>query len=158
VVIAGNGHVVFNFGIPKRVYRRTPLPLKTIVLKAWEEDLGDDKDLTFASGGQPPGDYLWITRPNPPEKKGPRIGIVLLTGSRDQDGLEIERVIPGSPAEKAGLLPGDRLKAVEGKEISALREIHEALAEKGWGKEITLTIIRQGEQKEVTVALPSRED
>jgi uncharacterized iron-regulated protein len=158
VVIAGNGHVIFRFGIPKRLYRRTPLPLKTIILKAWEEDLGDDKDLTLAPGGQPPGDYLWITRPNPPEKKGPRIGIILRTGSRDQGGLEIERVIPGSPAEKAGLLPGDRLKAVEGKDVRAVREIHEALAEKGWGKEITLTIIREGEKKEITVILPPASD
>jgi len=158
VVIAGKGHIVFNFGIPKRLYRRAPLPLKTIVLKEWEKDLGEDKDLTFASGRQPPGDYLWITRPNPPEKKRPRIGVILSTKNSGQEGLEIERVIPGSPAEEAGLLPGDRLKAVEGKDIRALREIHEALAEKGWGKEITLTILREGETKEVTVTLPSRED
>ena len=154
VVIAGNGHIVFHFGIPKRLYRRAPLPLKTIVLKEWEKNLDDNKDFTFASGVRPPGDYLWITRPNPPEKKRPRIGVILSTESPGQEGLEIERVIPGSPAEKAGLLPGDRLKAVEGKEIKALREVHEALAEKGWGKEITLTILRGEETKKVTVTLP----
>jgi uncharacterized iron-regulated protein len=158
VVIVGKGHIVFNFGIPKRVYRRTPLPFRTIVLKEWEKDLGDDKDLTSDSGRQPPGDYLWITQPNPPEKKRPRIGVILSTESSGQEGLEIERVIPGSPAEKAGLLPGDRLKAVEGKDIRALREIHEALAEKGWGKEITLTILRDGIKKEITVTLPTAPD
>jgi uncharacterized iron-regulated protein len=158
VVIAGIGHVVFDFGIPKRFYRRTPLPLKTIVLKEWDKDFDDDEDLTFVSGTQPPADYLWITRPNPPEKKGPRIGVILLKDSGEEEGLEIERVIPGSPAEKAGLLRGDRLKAVEGKDIKALREVHEALAEKGWGKEITFTILREGEKREVTVTLPDSPD
>jgi len=63
-------------------------------------------------------------------------------------------VIPGSRAEKAGLLPGDQLVAVERIEIREVKEIHHALAEKGWGKDITLTIIREGMKKEMTVTLP----
>ena len=59
-----------------------------------------------------------------------------------------------SPAEKAGLLPGDQLIAVEGKEISEIEEIHEALSRKGWGKDISLTILREGAKKEITVTLP----
>jgi len=149
--------VVFDFGIPKRFYRRTPLSLKTIVLKEWEKRLGDDKDLTFISRTQPLADFLWITQPNPPEKKRPRIGVTLKDGGK-QEGLEIERIVPGSPAEKAGLLPGDRLMAVEGKEIRAVREIHEALEEKGWDKEIKFTIIREGLKIEVTVAIPRPPD
>ena len=69
-------------------------------------------------------------------------------------GLWIERVIPESPAEKAGLLPGDQFIAVEGKEISKVKDIHDALFEKGWGKEITFTILRDGLKKEITVTLP----
>jgi S1-C subfamily serine protease len=33
-------------------------------------------------------------------------------------------------------------------------EIHDALSLKGWGKDVTLTIVRQGEKKEITVTLP----
>ena len=67
-------------------------------------------------------------------------------------------MIPESPAEKAGLLSGDQFIAIEGKEIREVKEIHHALAEKGWGKDITLTIIREGMKKEITVTLPSVEE
>jgi uncharacterized iron-regulated protein len=158
VVIAGNGHVAFDFGIPGRFYRRSPLPFKTIVLKEWTGGFHGDQDFTFMSGTQPLADFLWITRPNPPEKKRPKIGVVLLKDNSEEGGLGIERVIPGSPAEKAGLLPGDRLMAVEGKNIRALREVHEVLAEKGWGKEVTFTVLRDGIEREITVSLPPAPD
>jgi S1-C subfamily serine protease len=50
------------------------------------------------------------------------------------------------------------LIAVERIEIREVKEIHHALAEKGWGKDITLTIIREGMKKEITVTLPSVEE
>jgi len=153
---AGSGHVVFDFGIPNRLYRRIPVSFKTIVLKAWTKEL--DKDFTFAGTSSPLGDFLWITKPNPPEKKEPRIGVILKQQKEDQKGLWIERVLPGSPAEKAGLLPGDQLIAAEGIEIKEVKEIHHALSEKGWGKDITFTILRRGVKKEITVTLPLLEE
>jgi S1-C subfamily serine protease len=39
-----------------------------------------------------------------------------------------------------------------------VKEIQDALAEKGWGKDVTLTIIREGQKKEMTVTLPSPPD
>ena len=151
VVIAGNGHIVFDFGIPKRFYRRTPFPFKTIVMKEWTKE--PDADLVSPPTSAPLADFLWVTRSNPQEEKRPRIGIVLKV-KEDSRGLWIERVVPGSPAEKAGLLSGDQLIAVEGNEISEVTEIHDALSRKGWGKDVTLTIVRQGEKKEITVTLP----
>jgi serine protease Do len=67
-------------------------------------------------------------------------------------------VLPGSPAEKAALLPGDQLIAVEGKEVTRVKDIHKALERKGWGNDITFTIIREGAKKEITVNLPLLED
>ena len=155
LVIAGNGHIVFDFGIPKRFYRRTPFPFKTIVMKEWTKE--PDMDILSPPTSAPLADFLWVTRPNPPEQKRPRIGIIL-TEKEQAQGLWIERVVPGSPAEKGGLLPGDQLIAVEGTEISDVTEIHDALSRKGWGKDISLTIVRQGEKKEVSVTLPPLKD
>ena len=67
LVFAGSGHIVFGFGIPKRFYRRTPIPYQTIVLKTWKEKI--DEDFTFTETSSPVANFLWITRPNPPEKK-----------------------------------------------------------------------------------------
>ena len=151
LVLAGNGHVVYRFGIPKRFYRRTPVPFKTLVLKEWSKEA--DQDLGSFSASSPLADFLWVTRPNPPEQRRPRIGVFLKEGDGSQ-GLRIERVVPGSPAEKAGLAPGDHILAVEGNEISEVEEIHEALSRKGWGKDISLTVAREGMKKEITVTLP----
>jgi uncharacterized iron-regulated protein len=155
LVLAGSGHIVFGFGIPNRLYRRTSIPFQTIVLKTWSEKMNGD--LTFAGASSPLANFLWITRPNPPKKKRPRIGVILKT-EEDLKGLVIEKVLPGSPAEKAGLLPDDQLIAVEGKEMTRVKDIHHALEQKGWGNDITFTITREGKEKEITVRLPPLED
>ena len=136
---------------PKRFYKRTPSPFKTLVLKEWSKEV--DQDLRSSPAFSPLADFLRVTRPNPPEHQRPRIGI-FLKEKEDSQGIWIERMIPGSPAEKAGLLSGGQLIAVEGKEISETVEIHEALSRKGWGKNISFTIIREGVKKEITVTLP----
>jgi uncharacterized iron-regulated protein len=151
LVFAGNGHVVFGFGIPKRLYRRVSLPYQTITLKEWRK--GMDEDFIFSLTSEPLADFLWITRPSPPEKKRPRIGIVLKE-TEDPKGIVIERVIPESPAERAGLLPGDQFVSIDGKEVKSLKDIHDAVAHKGWGKQVTLTILRDGIKKDIPVALP----
>jgi len=151
LVFAGNGHVVFDFGIPKRFYRRISIPYKTIVLKAWSKKL--DEELTFTEASSPLANFIWVTKPTPPEKKRPRMGIVLKE-KEDPRGIWIERVIPESPAEKAGLLPGDQFIAIEGKEITKVKDIHDALSEKGWGKEIRVVITREGKRKEMMVTFP----
>ena len=151
LIFVGSGHVVFDFGIPKRFYRRAPILYKTIVLKEWEKEMS--QDLYFTGTSSPLANFLWITKPTPPEKKRPRMGVVLME-KEDSKGLWIERVIPESPAEKAGLLPGDQVIAVEGEDITKVKDIHDALSRKGWEKEITFTILREGLKKEMTVTLP----
>ncbi len=151
VVIAGSGHIAFDFGIPKRFYRRTPYPYRTLILKAWEEDLGEH--LRMPETKEPIAHYLWVTHPSPLEKKRPRIGLILKE-KEEGTGVSIERVISGSPAEKAGFLQGDQILSIDGKEISKLPEIHDAVVQKGRGKEIRFTILREGVKKEISVIVP----
>lgn len=156
LVFVGSGHVAFGFGIPNRFYRRTSIPYQTIVLKTWSEKTNED--FAFTATTSPLANFLWVTKPNPPEKKRPRIGVILKQQKEDQKGLWIERVIPDSPAEKAGLLPGDQFIAVEGREVTKVKEIHQALEQKGWGSKITFTIVRDGLKREMIVTLPPSED
>ncbi len=67
LVIAGAGHVAFDFGIPKRLYRRTPLDYKTIVLKEWKKTIEEDFNRDGISS--PPAHFLWITKSNPRKKE-----------------------------------------------------------------------------------------
>ena len=69
------------------------------------------------------------------------------------DGLRVFAVIPGSPADRAGLRPGDLLVAIDGHELSTLDDMRRAtpsLLRASRGIEVTLE--RDGER--VTLRVP----
>lgn len=150
IVLTGTGHIIHHFGIPKRLYRRSPLSYKTIVLKEWRKGIGEDLDLTQQSF--PLADYLWITHPSAPQQERPKIGIVLREEG-EPAGVWIERVLPKSPAENAGLVSGDRILFVDGKEIKRLRDLHDAVTQKRVGNKVLFTIQRNGSKKEIDIIL-----
>jgi S1-C subfamily serine protease len=44
---------------------------------------------------------------------------------------------------------------VEGRGITKVKNIHDAVVQKGWAKDITFTILREGNKKDITVTLPT---
>jgi len=70
-------------------------------------------------------------------------------------GMAITRVVPGSPAEKAGLLVGDQLAALNGIEIRPENEEAIYKARKQWapGQVVRYTIKRNGAAKQVDITL-----
>ena len=70
-------------------------------------------------------------------------------------GYKVTKVIEGSPAEHAGLQPGDVLRALNGVRLSG--ESSEALAKarKEWkpGQSVTYTIKRAGVDRNITLTL-----
>lgn len=67
---------------------------------------------------------------------------------------EIEAVLPGSPADQAGLKPGDRVIRVNEKEISTSAELLKAVAQSN-GRQLTLDFTRGGQIK-TTLVTPSK--
>ena len=53
VVLAGNGHIQYKYGIPDRAFRRTGIPFRTI----YQASVGDEIELSMA-------DYIWVTPAN----------------------------------------------------------------------------------------------
>lgn len=87
-------------------------------------------------------------------KKSGWVGIEMDTD--DHENLVIVRVVPGSPAEEAGLKPGDVLFALEGVELNY--EKNEAAlkkARKDWtpGQSVNYTIKRDGRDKDIELTL-----
>jgi regulator of sigma E protease len=75
-----------------------------------------------------------------------------------QDGggpPEIEMVLGGSPAEKAGLTRGDKVVGIDGRPPQGEMEL-KALLEKSIGREVMLTIRRAGQ--EIPVAVTPRDE
>jgi len=70
-------------------------------------------------------------------------------------GYRVMRVIPGSPAEKAGLQPGDILYALNGVHIAEENYAALAKARKEWklGQSVTYTIKREGADREISLTL-----
>ena len=79
--------------------------------------------------------------PAPP----PRLGVVV---SPADSGLRVERVLPGSPAEEAGVLEGDVIAAANGSPVPNPAQLREMVA---GGDEVVLTILRGQEKLEISI-------
>jgi peroxiredoxin len=66
---------------------------------------------------------------------------------------EIEQILPGGPAEAAGLRPGDVVESLDGKRVADMREISAIAGEARAGQPIAVQFRRAGESRTVAVAL-----
>jgi len=67
-------------------------------------------------------------------------------------------VIPGSPAEKAGLKEKDIITKVDGTEINQNNSLVSLVSRKAVGESVELTIIRDGQEKTIKVKLEAYKD
>jgi serine protease Do len=67
------------------------------------------------------------------------------------EGVLVNQVMPKSPAEAAGLKVGDLILAIDGKPLKDPRDLQRAIAEAEIGKALTITILREKEQRTLTV-------
>ena len=72
-----------------------------------------------------------------------------------EKGFTVTRVVPGSPAEKAGLLAGDQLVTLNGVAIKPENDAALQKARKPWtpGQVVHYTIRRNGQTKQVDITL-----
>lgn len=76
-------------------------------------------------------------------------------------GLIVVSVEPNGPAEKAGLLIGDVLVALEGKPLSDLVDLQAILSAERVGKPLQVSVVRGGTLRDVTITVgerPQREE
>jgi C-terminal processing protease CtpA/Prc len=83
------------------------------------------------------------------------VGIEFDNSTVSEGGYRIYKVIEGSPAEKAGLQPGDILYALNGVRIAQDKNEALAKARKEWkpGQSVTYTVKREGVDREITLTL-----
>ena len=85
------------------------------------------------------------------------IGVTLQTIPEDianiEKGVYIRDVLPGSGAQKAGLLKGDRILKADDKKVEEYSDIAKLMKDKKVGDTIKFNIMRDHKEKEITVKL-----
>jgi Do/DeqQ family serine protease len=75
---------------------------------------------------------------------------------KDTRGVYIADVVPDSPADKSGIESGDVLVSVNGVDVDSAPEVQEQVNRYRPDDKISVTIVRDNKQKEVSVVLKSR--
>lgn len=82
---------------------------------------------------------LWVAHISHPR---PQPGFTSYEYSAGAHSMKVGAVLPNSPAEQAGLRPGDRIVAIDGQQLENPRPFYEAI------------VISQGDVVELTVEKP----
>ncbi len=75
------------------------------------------------------------------------------TPSVSTNGCRTPPIVPGGPASKAGLKPGDLITAVNGKRVTSIDQFVGTVANYAPGDTVTFTIKRGGQTKHIQVKL-----
>ena len=68
-------------------------------------------------------------------------------------GVLVVSVAPGSPAERAGLRPGDIIVRFDGQEVARASDLEQALRQRQPGDRVEIVINREGAERSITVTL-----
>jgi len=77
-------------------------------------------------------------------------------GLKDRSGALVAGVVPGDPADRAGIQPKDIITEVDGKTITSSRDLTNLAAKLGVGRTSKITIWRDGHSKTLDVKVGKR--
>ncbi len=126
VVLAGNGHLRYSWGIPDRV-RRLSGASTAVILNGGGNDISESL-----------ADYI-LFPPHIDTPPSPKFGVYL----SERDGaVRIDKVIDGSPADKAGLKKDDTIVSIDGGGIEDIPDLKISLLDRKKGDVVSVIIVR----------------
>jgi uncharacterized iron-regulated protein len=147
VTVTGGWHVKYGFGLPKKVVRRLPLPYATVLpedLTPMSEKLpGQTMEVELPPVPLVPADFYWMVSFETLEGRQVRLGVQI----RTSDGaVEVESVVPLSPAEKGGVRKGDRIVSLDGEPVRDLEDVFYRVGSRKEG-DVVKVAVRRGEEE-----------
>ena len=124
VVLAGEGHIMYGYGIPQRFFRRTGKKYATIINGSYDRGIADY--VLFPEYEKPPRPAL--------------LGVVL---EAENGVVKIKEVEPGSPAEKAGLAGGDEIVSIGEWKVKSVPDAKIAMFDKKPGQTVQVKVLRR---------------
>jgi serine protease Do len=77
-------------------------------------------------------------------------------GLPDNNGVVVEDVTPGSPADEAGVLPDDVIRKVDGEVVTDNDDLIATISARQPGEKVKLQLFRDGRDRSLTVTLTER--
>lgn len=73
-------------------------------------------------------------------------------------GVYVENVVPGDPADKAGIRSGDIITTVDGQPVTSGRELASLVASIPVGQKTHIVLMRDGQKKTISVKIAKQSD
>lgn len=105
---------------------------------------GFPRDITIMTGG---GAFLGVEPQDLNRELGESFGVP------DGRGVLLARIVPGGPAEKAGMKAGDVLVGFEGERLESASDLRRHLRKVDSRKSVVLEVMRKQERRKFTVEL-----
>lgn len=143
VGVIGSGHLRYGHGVPHQLRSLGNGNIEVWLPKAADAKCQDLLKIADAVFGVSSSE----------RRQPPRLGIYL----QDTDGgIEIRDVVPGSVAEQAGLISGDRIMSAAGVEVRASEDIIAVVRRQSPGTWLPLTVARNGQTFDVVAKFPAQ--
>lgn len=158
VVMAGANHVRYGFGIPRRLFRRVPLPY--VVLTPYLVEIPESKrdrlmDVDLPDLPLRVADFYWGV--GYADLEGDRVMLGVRTEAADGGGVRVIGVMPESPAAGAGIQAGDVIVEVDGEKIDGLYDLTYQVGLHKPGDRGLVVVNRNGEEKTLEVTYDAAE-
>ena len=162
------GDVILEFD-GKPIRNSNDLPLyagmagvgRKVALKVWRGGKSQSVNLKLAE--YPSEDEKVAASARPDEGSGLGLVVADITPALQREleleqavGVAVKTVDPGSPAAKAGLVPGDVILAIAGHPVSRARDLKQAIDKLAPGELIPLQVMRGGARRFIALKKPAK--
>ena len=127
---------------------------------AMSNDLNMEPNQDLMNGFGNGNNYHFRMMPMPPQdfnfnfnNNRPRIGLQI-QDTEDSNGVKVQNVLPGSPADKAGLKEGDIITEMNGEKINDVDNVMSKIHSADHGRDFKIKVLRDKKEMNFEVHLP----